>query len=514
MSKKLNNLVERKQFAAQLYSLGRPDEAMRVCEEIYKTGDRDPGILCLLGVLCRQSNQYSQAVKYCEQAIVISPQYVEAHYHLGCALLQQGYARKALKPFEYVLSKAPANADVQFKIGSAREWLGDYDEAVDAYRNAQELQCDFFAAILGEVSVYEKQGELSKAYQVIKPYLNNDAPLNEWIALAYGRIAPDIEGYKVVVGRLSQALSMKSVSLEGRLQLHFMLGKIHDKAEEFEEAFQHFQEGNRLKDVEFDVPAFRNLIDVLVNRFQKKSLLIASRSECKSHRPIFIVGMMRSGTSLVEQILSGHNKVFAAGELPYLDRLVRALAEDEPDITRLTTQQLNRYAEDYLNQIHQLNDDAIYVVDKMPQNFMHLGYISLLFPGARIIHCKRSSIDTCLSCYFQNFSAAHAYTFDLVAMGHCYLGYQKLMNYWKRVLDISIYDVSYEQLVDNPDEEIARLLDFCGLYAAPGCFRFYESKRTISTASYDQVRKPIYKNSAGRWKNYAKKIEVLIKLLE
>jgi hypothetical protein len=223
--------------------------------------------------------------------------------------------------------------------------------------------------------------------------------------------------------------------------------------------------------------------------------------------------MMRSGTSLVEQILSSHSRVYGAGELPHIDRAVASVNEACPNITRLEAGLLNRQAARYLELLGKLDVDAAHVVDKMPQNFMHLGYISLLFPRARIIHCTRNALDTCLSCYLQNFSVAHAYTFDLEALGHFYNGYCRVMEHWQQSLAIEVHEVAYESMVTNPEREIAALLEYCGLEWEAGCLDFHQNRRAVATASYGQVRRPLYRNSVNRWKNYEKYLGSLKEVL-
>ncbi len=250
---------------------------------------------------------------------------------------------------------------------------------------------------------------------------------------------------------------------EDRLLVHFALGSLCDRLGRYDEAFEHYRQGNRLKGVRFDAPAFGHRVDRIIAGFGKDRLAHAARSDRPADRPVFVVGMMRSGTSLVEQILSGHSAVFGAGELPDLERCAQAVRAAAPDIGQLTVQQLNTCAGAYLDRINRLNSEARHVVDKMPQNFLHLGYIALMFPGAKIIHCTRNALDTCLSCYFQNFAAFQSQTFDLRALGHYYVEYRRLMQHWIQVLEIPVHEVRYEKLVADPETEIAALLAFCGL---------------------------------------------------
>jgi hypothetical protein len=230
--------------------------------------------------------------------------------------------------------------------------------------------------------------------------------------------------------------------------------------------------------------------------------------------------MPRSGTSLVEQILASHPQVFGAGELRNVGNLVSKMTpmldaqQGFPRCTHKLTQHIaNTLAQEYLGALDALSPDAVRVTDKMPHNFMYLGIINLLFPGARVIHCTRHPLDTCLSIYFQYFNASHAYAYDLEQIGTHYREYERLMAHWRQVLDIPMLEVSYEELVTSPEEMIPKLVEFCGLEWDPACLRFYEKKRFVNTASYDQVRQPLHPKSIGRWKHYEQSLGALKSVL-
>lgn len=507
------DLLEKKHIVARLYGEGRLVEALRVCEEICAVGYRDPGILCLLGVIYGHFSQYEKSAAFCRQAIAFYPEYIDAHYHLACALRQLGYADEAINKFEFVLSRRPGDADVCYRLGTAREWTGDYCGAISAYRRARELRPGYTDAIASEAAVYEKQGEPEKAYAIIRPYVEDKIPDNGMIAIIYGHLAPALGMLDTAIAKLEQVLAKVPLSQDISLQLHFVLGMLYDRKGLYDDAFKHYREGNKGRGAAFDSHGFRLQIDALINRFDPENMARSYRSDCRSEKPVFVVGMMRSGTSLVEQILASHSRVFGAGELPHLDRIVGSMVAETPDITRYPQERLNHYASLYLDAIEAVSCGAERVVDKMPQNFMHLGYIALLFPGARIIHCCRDPVDTCLSSYFQNFAAAHSYTFDLEDMGRCYVGYRRLMAHWRQVLNVDIHELSYEKLVSDPEAEIANLLEYCDLDNEPGCLRFNEHRRTVTTASYDQVHRPLYKSSVGRSRNYMRYIGELERIL-
>jgi hypothetical protein len=236
--------------------------------------------------------------------------------------------------------------------------------------------------------------------------------------------------------------------------------------------------------------------------------------------PIFVVGMPRSGTTLVESILAGHPQVHGAGELDDMLLLRQDLAKAHgagkvyPDFLQtISIEILDQFATKHLARLESLSREAARVTDKMPQNFVQLGLIDLLFPGARVIHCMRNPLDTCLSIYFQPFMQHHDYATELRNIGLYYREYLRLMDHWRSVLRIPMLDLRYEDLVENSEEQVRRLLDFCELPWDERCLRHHESGRVARTFSYNQVRKPIYKTSVARWKRYERHLGPLIEAL-
>ena len=513
MTVKAGELFDKKQRAVRLLQGGQLMEAMRLCQEICAEDDQDAGMLCMQGYIYGQLGQYDNSARLCSQALAINPEYLEGHYYLGSALRLLGRTEQAISAFEYVLSKWPDNVEARYELGLVLEWAGDFDGAVSAFRAVQKIKPDHRGAIAGEVTVYEKRGETDVAWKTLRPHVEGQEIDSGMMAVAYGRLALSTGRQNTAIARLEQALGLETLSGQEKEGLHYILGMLYDSKGDFDSAFSHYEEANRSKCASFDVQGFNSLIDAIIDRFSAEQLAKAPRSDCQSRRPVFVVGMMRSGTSLVEQILSSHTQIYGAGELPHIDRIAGSLAKAEPVITELACEQLNQQASLYLDRINELDRKAARVIDKMPQNFMHLGYISLLFPQARIIHCTRNALDTCLSCYFQNFSVVHTYTFDLEDLGHCYNGYRKLMKHWQGVLDIPVHEIRYESLITEPEREIAALLKSCGLDWESGCLDFHQNRRTVATASYGQVRRPLYSKSMGRWKNYEKHLGRLMEVL-
>ena len=244
------------------------------------------------------------------------------------------------------------------------------------------------------------------------------------------------------------------------------------------------------------------------------------RARVHSDRPVFIVGMVRSGTTLVEQILSSHPDVYGAGELPDITEITRALpgflgtGDRYPEcLPKLTPEAADVMARRYLDRLTQIAPKARRVTDKLPGNFMYLGLIEFLFPGARIIHCMRDPVDTCLSAYFQDFSNNHPYAYDLSNLGAFYRGYLKLMAHWRKVIHLPLLEIKYEDLISDQERVTRSLVEFCGLEWDNRCLQFHETKRFVGTASHDQVNRPLYRESIQRWKNYERHLEPLLAAL-
>jgi hypothetical protein len=237
-----------------------------------------------------------------------------------------------------------------------------------------------------------------------------------------------------------------------------------------------------------------------------------------SERPVFVLGMPRSGTTLVEQVLSAHPKVYGAGELDTIGRLWRAVPDNvlgkDPlpaAVKQLTWFGAELLASRYLQEIEKHSTDAPRVINKMPHNFEHIGFIALMFPKARIIHCKREPMDSCLSIWMQNFNDSHNYSRDLYDLGRYYALYQKLMAHWHAVSPVPILDVAYEDMLADQEGTSRRIVDFVGLEWDPRCLEFYKVDRPVLTASSWQVRQPLYKGSQERWRNYEKHLGQLQK---
>ena len=299
------------------------------------------------------------------------------------------------------------------------------------------------------------------------------------------------------------------LNAEQRQLLHFTLGKLYDAEGAVDQAFTHFAAGNGQIRSGHEPGKFTEFVDRTIAFYDAERIASMPRAANRSALPVFIVGMPRSGTTLVEQIIASHGQVFGAGELEHIDDAARHQAGGMAERDRLPeclgelhAADLDRIAGNHLVALNTLGGDAARVTDKLPYNFGHLGFINQLFTSARIIHCVRDPLDTCLSSYMQNFRRGNLQTYDLGHLGAYYNDYRRLMDHWRAVLDLPIMDIAYEDLVADQEGKSRELIDFIGLEWDPQCLRFHESGRVVNTASYDQVRQPIYDRSVGRWRHY------------
>jgi hypothetical protein len=368
-------------------------------------------------------------------------------------------------------------------------------------------------------TIFERMGDYDKAWAVVATRFGRDGVAPGTVVLA-SRVCHRVGECERVVPVLKALLADEQVSDSERRGLYFALGALQDRLGNYDAAFAAYAAGNDLKRMGYSEGKDAAFVTSLAAVFDSNRYRVMQPASGTGQVPVFIVGMPRSGTSLLEQILCSHPQVVGAGESLALGRLVERLGDITgtdsvfPEaVLHLDATTLATLADEYLAELTTGAPAALRVTDKMPHNFAYIGLIRLMFPDARIIHCVRDPVDTCLSCYFQDFSGFHNYAYDLLHLGGHYLQYRKIMHLWAETLKIPMLEMSYENLVEQPEEQVRTLLDYCGLAWDDACLRFHESGRTIRTASYNQVRTPLYATSYGRWRNYHKHLGPLLEKL-
>lgn len=470
-----------------------------------------------LGNSLRSKGLYEEAIEYYKKALNLNPNYTEAYINLGNISKDRNKYDEAIQYYQKALSLNPNSAVTHNNLGVVYKELNMIDDAVNCYENAIKLNPDYTDAFNNLGVTYQDMGRKTDAINLYKKALEiklDNAEANHHLAIA----APDPDK----INTIKALLEIHHYSDREKMHLHYALGNLCNKTGDNDEAFEHFSIANNIKrsSLSYEPDNHSAYINKLIDIFSKEYFESLSSSGSNSELPVFIVGMPRSGTTLVEQIVSSHKTVFGAGELPTLTYIESELANDlfceqpYPEcMLKLDDPVINKLSERYLNELKAYSEDATRITDKMPSNFLRIGIIKTIFPNARIIHCKRNPLDTCTSIYTTYFAEGNQYTYDQEELAKYYLDYERLMTHWKDLFGSQILDVQYEDLVMNQENISKQLIEFLDLEWEDDCIKFYENKRTVKTASNLQVRKPIYSSSINRWKKYEKQLEPLRNIL-
>jgi tetratricopeptide (TPR) repeat protein len=473
-----------------------------------------------MGLVNKEGGELAAAETCFRQALQSRPNDADASRLLAGILRDQGKFAEAVECNRRMIDKCPQSAEWHYNLGLVLEDQGKLDEALDCYQTSLRLKPDFRRAQVAEAAILEKKGDIQRAYDIVRPLVDaEDADAKT--VLLFATLCRQRGDRDLAVTHLDQLLERENLSVRWRTMAHTQLGEALDALGRFDDAFAHFRQANRLKPGRFDAPQHTQTIDATIRAYGAGPMATLPRATNQSELPLFIVGMPRSGTSLVEQILAYHTDVHGAGELTdvgqYADHLHETLGSSSPHpgcLGDLTRDALDTLADDYLQRLRRLSPTAVRVTDKMPYNYLLVGLIRLLFPASRIIHCVRDPLDTCVSCFFRNFLPSATHTTDLRALGSYHNDYRRLMRHWTETLRVPMLEVRYEELVQRPEEESRGMVEYVGLRWDPNCLRFHESNRFMNTASYQQVRQPVYTKSVGRWRNYRQHIKPLMEALE
>lgn len=541
------------QEMSRLIQSGRMPEARALGTRLLERSPANPQVLALLGSVHGRLGEFKEAESCYRMLVALEPGSFQHHCYLGLSLIMQNRLAEAVAPFETMLRLRPDFAEGHMHMGCLRRDLGNHDLAISHLRQALALSPALFDAAVflanilahrgmlseasklydqvlmklpghpdavgGKVSVLEKQDRPDAAWECLTAAMAAN-PVTPNLAIIHAKLAPKHGHADRARSLLNELLSRPNWAPSQIQEMHFALGALEDRKGNYDSAFAHFRSANDLSPHAFDLAAKTRKAHGVAQVFTQTDLPTAEPPPAGTPTPIFIVGMPRSGTSLVEQILACHPDVAAAGELEtmsYIEHFACRLAGrpgDYPECLRgASATDMTRLAKPYIEKINTVAGGARFVTDKLPANYERLGLIEKLFPDARIIHTSRHPLDTCLSCYFQNFSNTHTYSSNLRLLGEVYRLYQWQMACWHEILLLRILDVDYESLVSDTERTIRRLLEFCGLGWEPRCLEFHKSTRYVNTASYDQVRQPIYRSSVGRWRHYESHLEELIDAL-
>ncbi|MCC6283788.1 MAG: sulfotransferase [Phycisphaerales bacterium] len=456
------------------------------------------------------SGQFLQAIPLFRDLLRRHPNHGPAAYMLGLCETATARREEGRKHLELAIRLGPVVPAMYYNLALAFRGMAKFDEAHAAQDTIIARWPDDPIGPAGKADLYHFQGRTADAMAALEPALVRH-PGDLALALAFGRVCVEAGQAERGAALLGPHAARTDLSSGQRAQVLFRFAPILEKLGRFDEAWQAGAAANAIRREPWDAGAHAQQIDRMIASWSPDRLRGLKPSRHAAALPVFIVGFPRSGTSLVEQIIASHPQAAGAGELPDMHDLVRESCGswymENPE--KLPKGAFDRLGERYLRELRRIAPGAQRVTDKAPMNWRCLGPIALMLPGARIIHCVRSPMGTCVSCWFLAFDGAMPFVYDQQALGTMYRHYRRLAEHWRGVLadaspGVGFLEVRYEDLVADPETHTRRLIDFVGLPWDEACLRFHENARVMTTASNQQVRKPVYRTSVARWTRYEK----------
>lgn len=510
-------------YRGEQYShLKQFDKAIADILEAVRLDDQYFEAYMSLSTIYETKGETESAIEACKQASFLKPnnaainaQLAKLYNMVADKLLSTHQPVKAMQYFQQASLSVPDNLFYKYKYAYAVSKTGEFETAINIVNDILLKEPSNVATRSLLIEIYEKTGEIDKGWQEVC-LLSDTYPDSAYIGLVYGKYALRNNQQSLAISKLIALLSLSELKNDDELSLNMLLGKLYDSISEYDNAFNHFERANRLKFNDYDYCVFEEQVSNIINVLSKENFNAIPTAKDNASNIIFILGMPRSGTSLIEQMISSHSSVFGAGELHIMPTMTQTISKSKggiefPEIlTNLTQDEINGYANELQQSYAVLSSKKIRVTDKLPHNFLFIALIHKILPNAKIINCLRNPIDNCLSCYFQHFGGHHPYAYHLDSLRKYYRQYQRLMLHWEEVLEIPLLNVRYEELIDNPRQQVERLLKYLALDWEEGCLEFYKNKRSLNTASYAQVDKKLYSSAVERWRNYESHIAVLI----
>ena len=474
--------------------------------------------LRFMGILAFKSGNHDIAEAMFTRALKLDPTYSLVWANLGQVFSVTGQLDKAKKSFKNILNMEPNNALIWAEYGTVLTKLAKYKEGRDAYLKALEFKPDSPRVHLSLGHVFKTMGEIDNsidAYRktIIKNNLSGEAYWSLANLKTYSFSENEIKDMeKTLEGDMSDI---------ERSQMYFALGKAYEAKKDFDNSFKNYYKGNKVKKnlIKYSSDDTTQNTKRILKFFNKENIVSLSKSSISDKDPIFVLGMPRSGSTLIDQIISSHSKVDGTQELPNIIKIAAELNTIKQDsypevLKKLDDLQLTKFGKDYISETKWARGVAPFFIDKMPNNFIHIGLIKTILPNAKIIDTRRDPMDTCFSCFKQFFARGQLFTYSLEDLGNYYTDYIRAMNHWHSVYGKDIFTVHYDNVINETEETIRELIDYCDLSFEKECLEFYKSSRPVKTPSAEQVRQPIYKSGLNYWKNYEKHLKPLKKIID
>ena len=474
--------------------------------------------LRFMGILAFKSGNHDIAEAMLTKALRLDPTYSLVWANLAQVYSVTGQLDKAKKSFKNILNMEPRNGLIWAEYGTVLTKLANYEESKDAYLKALDFKSDSPRVHLSLGHVYKTMGEIENSIDSYK----NTITQNKLSGEAYWSLA-NLKTYSFSENEIKvmeETLKADMSDIE-RSQMHFALGKAYEVKKDFDNSFNNYFKGNEVKKglTKYSSDDTTDNTKRILDFFNLENIRDFSKSLTVNQDPIFVLGMPRSGSTLVDQIISSHSQVDGTQELPNIIKIASELNSNNqntyPEILKeLDELKLTEMGNNYLSETTWARKNAPFFIDKMPNNFIHIGLIKTILPNAKIIDTRRDPMDTCFSCYKQFFARGQLFTYSLEDLGNYYTDYIKAMNHWHNVYGKDIYTVHYDNVINKTEETIRELIDYCNLPFEKECLEFYKSSRPVKTPSAEQVRQPIYKSGLNYWKNYEKHLVPLKKIID
>lgn len=499
-------------YGTALQELAKPAEAVKSFEKAIQIKPDFAIAYDNLGNALQDLGQLKDAMKSYDMAIQIKPDFANAYSHRGTALHELGQWEAAVKSYDSAIQIKPDYAEAYYNRGITLQSLGQLQEAMRSYEKAIQIRPDYVRAYSNLGNAHQDVGQLEEA---LKSY-SKAIQIKPDFAEAYHHVSmqKEFKPDDPQIGIMESLFADSDRSENDHKHLCFALANVYDDLGEYDRSFDCLAEGNRLRkqELNYSIDDDRKLMTGIKGAFPPGKLLLdVALDGDATIRPLFIVGMLRSGTSLVEQILACHSQVHGAGELVTMDRLARPVLSTQSDQNELSQDDIKKVHDGYLEKLSSLKVPEKIITDKTPHNFLWIGFILSAFPEAKIIHLNRDPKAICWSIFKRYFSTrGHGYGYDLVDLAQYYKLYIDLMSFWRERFPNSIYELCYEDLTENQEEETRKLLEFCDLQWEKGCLDFHQNTRIVQTPSAAQVRKKMYQGSSEAWKKYAIHLQPLI----
>jgi tetratricopeptide (TPR) repeat protein len=503
--------------AAEYQRAGDLAKAEQACHEILARDPDNPDAFRLLAELAMQRKQFGDAVVFSRRAVELAPNMVAAWLNMASALAEREEFDEAIDAARKAVELEPGLAKPWRIVGDLLTRTGKYEQAIDAFRTGLKKQSDNVGCLAGLGHALKTIGQRNEAIQTYRDWVRMHPSFGE----GYWSLA-NLKNYEFTdaeVKAMHQQIRDPKLPDEPRVHFCFALGKAHEDRAEFDHAFDYYEQGNsarRMKEVhdpvELEVIHDR-IIDVFTDDFLDKRADLGQPDPA----PIFIVGLPRSGSTLIEQILASHSQVDGTRELTGIGQIIhmidRQTAAYPEALLDMTADDLRWLGDVYLESTLRHRGGKQFFTDKMPNNFPSVGLIHLILPNAKIIDARRHPLDSCMSSYKQLFFKGQPFTYDLVELGEYYLQYRRMMDHWHQSLPGKVLDIQYEELIADQESQTRRLLEHCGLPWEEACLSFHETERAVFTASSEQVRQPLYRTAVNHWRNYEHRLEAVIDVL-